>query len=310
MEPVVSVIVVAMNDEAYIAETIESVLSQDYSNLQVHVQHGAGSTDNTLSIVRGYPLRWASELDTGFPDAANRGIRATDGEIVIVEGGDDPLLPGAIRALVDALQADPQAGFAYGDLQYIDARSNPFYVLRGRPLDLDELFWFNHVTSQSVAMRRGALVDSGMYRMGIINADWDLWVRMAARYPAVYIPKLLARYRVHPGSTSLNNLGKMASSMRIATDVLLADPAVVNRLRLGVKRAYAGTSLTAALLLIRAGRKRDAWGHFVDALKSYPMALTRWRGLITLAALVLGTHGLQAIRTRVRGDAEVRARSE
>jgi hypothetical protein len=257
-----------------------------------------------LSIVREYPVRWASELDTGFPDAANRGIRATDGEIVIVEGGDDPLLPGAIRTLVDALLANPEAGFAYGDIQYIDARSSPFYELRGRRLDLDELFWFNHVTSQSVAMRRVALKESGMYRTGIINADWHLWIRMAARSRAVYVPKLLARYRVHPGSTSLNNLEKMAESMCAAADHLLADPLVTNRLRLGRGRAFAGARLTAALLLVRAGRTRDGWNRFADALGRYPLTLTRPRGLMALAALLLGTRGLQAIRSRFRGDAE------
>lgn len=287
-KPTVTIIIVAMNDELYIRETIESVLSQDYAPLEVHVQHSSRGTDQTMEIVHGYPVQWRSESDTGLPDAVNRGFRATTGDIVMVLGADDPLVPGSVSNLVAALDHHPEAGFVYGDIEYIDAQGKPFFLLKGRPLDLDDLFWYNHVTTQSVAMRRSAAIRVGLYRTGIINADWDMWLRLGAAYPATYVPKLLARYRVHSGSTSLNNLSRMAWSICWVVDTLMDDPMVRDHLRKGPNRAYAGSYLMASALFVLAGESRKAFDLYRRAIAKYPRAALTRRGLITLGALILG----------------------
>lgn len=296
----ISVVLVAMNDERYIADTIESVLNQSYPALELHVQHGSASTDSTLDVVKQYPVQWVSEPDTGVPDAFNRGFRATHGEMMIFLGADDPLLPGSIQTLVDTMTDHPDAGFTYGDVEYIDAYGKSFYRLKGRPFALDDLFWFNHVPTQSVMMRRAALVEVGLYRTGIINADWDLWLRLGARYPSVYIPKLLGCYRVHDGSTSLNNLRHMAWSTCWVADTLLSDPVIVSRLRRGVSRAFAGSYLTATLLSVLAGEKPKAWNLYAQAIRRYPPALLTRRGIMAFLALLLGPQVYARLRSRGR----------
>ncbi len=300
--PLVSIVIVAMNDEDYIARTIDSALGQDYPALQIHVQHGAAGTDRTLEIIKTYEgIRWASEHDTGFPDGANRGLRATTGEIVILEGGDDLLLPGAVRALVAALTEHQDAGFAYGDIDYIDSTGEPFLRLAGRPFDLDEMFWSNQVTTQSVAFRRLAFdMTTGPYRTDVINADWDLFIRLGARFPAAYVPKVLAQYRVHDRSNTLRNMAKMAWSMCAVADSTLEDPAVIAALRRGRPRAFAGSRLTAALLSVLANDRCLAWSHLRRAVTAYPKAVATRHGVMALAAFALGARGYERLRRRGR----------
>ncbi len=299
-QPTVSVILAALNEADYIAETIESVLKQNYPALELHVQDG-GSSDKTVDVVKQYPVKYLVERDTGVPDAFNRGCRATTGEIVIFLGADDPLMPGSIQILVDTLTRNPDAGFAYGDMQLIDASGKPFVYMKSWPFDLDDMFWQNHVATQSVAMRRSALIDVGLYREGIYIADWDLWLRLGARYPSVYIPKLLARWRIHDRSTTLNNLGKYARSVQWVADSLLADPSIISRLRRGRPRAFAGSYLLATICYVLAGDMSEARGRFRQAFRAYPQGVFTRSGMSALVSLLLGSKLYYRVRNRGRG---------
>lgn len=293
-----SVVVATLNEGDYIAETIDSILDQDWPDIQVHIQDG-GSSDRTLEVLRRYPgIRIVSEPDSGVPDAFNRGIRATDGEYVLVI--DDPLLPGTARKLIEALDSRPECGFAYGDVEFIDAAGNAYGVLKGRPFDLDDMFWGNHVATQSVVMRREALEAAGLYRTGIINADWDLWLRLGARYQSIYIPGVLARYRVHDRSTTLNNMRPFADSITRVADWALADPVVREQLRRGPDRAWAGSHLTAASLYVYAGDRATAAALWRASLRRWPRAAITRRGLGAAFAIAIGPTLYRRVRNRGR----------
>ena len=81
-QPLVSIVTPCLNAAAFLERTIESVLAQDYSNIEYIVMDG-GSTDGTLDILRGYgtTLRWVSGPDRGTADAINRGFELSQGEI-------------------------------------------------------------------------------------------------------------------------------------------------------------------------------------------------------------------------------------
>lgn len=299
--PSVSVILTTRNDARYIEETLKSVVIQDYADVEIHVQD-CESTDGTIEILKRYGVHWTSEPDAGVPDGFNRGLKVTHGEIVIFLGGDDRMLPGAVTVLVGALVENPHAGFSYGDIEYIDGNSRPYYRLRGRPLDLDGLFWGNHVPTQAVAMRRSALNAIGGYRTEIINADWDLFIRLGARFPAVYVPRVLGRYRVHSGSLTLNNLKKFAWSVCYVADTLLQDPMILGQLKRGPRRARAGSYLIAASLYVGAGEYRFAARVFGMAIRSYPLGLFTKRGAGAILAFILGAKLYYRLRNRGRSD--------
>ena len=136
--PLVSVVIVVRNEVKYIAKTIESVLKQDYPAIEIYVQDG-GSTDGTVEVLKQFPIKWVSEPDRGQPDAGNRGFRATKGEIVIFLPGDDLLLPGAIKTMVDVLTSCPEIGFVYGDVEVIDSSGRVYSTMKGEVFDLDKI---------------------------------------------------------------------------------------------------------------------------------------------------------------------------
>src|SRR4051812_10184477 len=105
--PLVSIVTPSYNQGRFIRETINSVLSQDYPNVEYWVIDG-GSTDETITILREYEhdarFHWISEPDRGQSDAINKGWRRSRGEILAWLNSDDTYLPGAIRAHVQALR--------------------------------------------------------------------------------------------------------------------------------------------------------------------------------------------------------------
>ncbi len=111
--PLVSVITAVFNGEAFIASCIESVLSQDYPNIE-HIVLDGGSTDGTVAILRKYQDQiafWQSEPDKGVFDAWNKGLDLARGEWIAFLGADDCYLPGAISAYIELAQRNPEAEF-------------------------------------------------------------------------------------------------------------------------------------------------------------------------------------------------------
>src|SRR5215210_8083908 len=107
-QPLVSIITPSLNQAAFIEAAIESVLAQDYPNIEYLVIDG-GSTDGTLDILRRYEgrLTWISEPDAGQSDAINKGWCRSQGHIVAWLNSDDIYYPGAIRQAVAGLRSDP-----------------------------------------------------------------------------------------------------------------------------------------------------------------------------------------------------------
>jgi glycosyltransferase involved in cell wall biosynthesis len=298
--PLVSVVIFVRNEVKYIGKTIESVLNQDYPAIEIHIQDG-GSTDGTIDVIKQYPIKWVSEPDRGQGDAGNRGFYATKGEIVIFLPGDDILLPGSVTTLANTLINNPDIGFVYGDIAIIDGYDRIYSVLKGEPFSLDKMFWRNIVSTQSVASRRSSLAKVGVYREDILCIDWDLWIRLGASFKSVYIPRTIAQYRSHDGSSSLNNAVFMSKSIVDVADSLLADSAITSQLRFGVSRAHAGSYITASLVSLLAGHRLNAWNTYYKAIKKYPRALLTLRGIWALVGLLMGSDLYWKVRNRGRG---------
>ena len=105
--PLVSVITPVYNRADLLPETIDSVLSQDYPNIQ-YIVLDDGSTDNTLETIKQYTDRLIIEAHPNIGETAtvNKGFGMAEGEFICVVNSDDPLIPGAITALVDAIRQD------------------------------------------------------------------------------------------------------------------------------------------------------------------------------------------------------------
>jgi glycosyltransferase involved in cell wall biosynthesis len=123
--PQATIVVPTFNRERLVGETIESVLAQDYPNVELLVLDD-GSTDGTPDLLRDYArehpgrFRFERHENMGQARTLNRGFEIARGDIVGYLNSDDLLLPGAISKLVDALESDPDAVGVYPAFQVID----------------------------------------------------------------------------------------------------------------------------------------------------------------------------------------------
>jgi glycosyltransferase involved in cell wall biosynthesis len=189
----------------FLPQTIESIFSQDYPNLEYIVADG-GSTDGTLDLLRGYGdrLRWFSEPDRGPSDAAWKGFRQATGDIFIWLNADDTFLPGAIHTAVAYLQAHPEIDIVYGEGWWIDEQGAVISRYPTLPFDASVLERDCFICQPTSFMRASAYRRCELDPAVNGSFDYDLWIRMAKaglRFAAV--PQYLANSRMHRGGYSL-----------------------------------------------------------------------------------------------------------
>lgn len=200
-QPLVSIITPSYNQVAFIEATIQSVLEQDYPNIEYLVIDG-GSTDGTLDILRRYEdrLRWVSEPDQGQADAINKGMRAATGQILGWLNSDDLYVPGAVRTVVDVFTQQPEAMFVYGDAIAIDEQDKNYGIrIHVHQTNAEELVQIGDPIVQPASFWRAEVWQTcGELDLSLrYTLDYEYWMRVAKRYPMTYIPVVLAKERLY-----------------------------------------------------------------------------------------------------------------
>jgi glycosyltransferase involved in cell wall biosynthesis len=174
----VSIVTIVRNGAKTFLRTAESVLNQDYPNLEYIVVDGA-STDGTLDLIRSTDQRiavWVSEPDSGISDAFNKGIALSRGQIIGLINSDDWYTPGAISSAVKAL-AETGSDICYGKLQY-DCHQQAAYIVSGKADRLGRGMTIGHPT---VFIRRDCYQRFGLFRLDYRQAmdyEWLLRARI------------------------------------------------------------------------------------------------------------------------------------
>lgn len=205
----VSIITPSFNQARYLEATIRSVLDQDYPQIEYIIVDG-GSNDGSREILERYSDRlawWVSEPDRGQTDAINKGFARAKGDVLAWLNSDDTYNPGALREAVEALSQHPQAAMVYGDASYIDENGKIIGRFPAAQTDYARLRQgYVHVPQQSSFWRAsywhkvGPLDPSFYFAM-----DYDLWVRLAALAPLVYLSgKNWANFRLHRDAKTIS----------------------------------------------------------------------------------------------------------
>ena len=206
--PLVSIITAVLNGADTIQRTIDSVAEQDYPHIEYIVMDG-GSTDGTIDILRKNDacLRWYSEPDLGQSDAINKGLARASGHYLTWIGDDDFFYSGAIRRLVEVFVDNPKVGLAYGQLALVD-RVGKFLRIDPRihSGSFEELLNYDNIVGQPQAMfSREAWKASGPLALDLHYCmDWDLWIKIAAKFPMIFIPEPLAAFAVYEGTKTVS----------------------------------------------------------------------------------------------------------
>jgi glycosyltransferase involved in cell wall biosynthesis len=199
--PTVAIVTPSFNQRRWLGETIESILAQDYPNIDYLVVD-AGSTDGSLDLLRSYGDRvhWFCESDSGQAEGVDKGIKRTTGEIIGWLNADDVYEPGAVRRAVEALQAAPDAPAVYGNATYIDADSRFIRPCSHvEPWNLDRLIGeLDFIVQPASFFRRSAYEAVGGLDWDLhYSLDYDLFIRLGKLAPLVYLPERQARVRMY-----------------------------------------------------------------------------------------------------------------
>ncbi|MCD4752456.1 MAG: glycosyltransferase [Anaerolineaceae bacterium] len=198
--PSVSIITPSFNQADYLEETIQSVLSQNYSDMEYLIVDG-GSTDGSVKIIERYADQldwWVSESDEGQSDGINKGFRKATGDIVCWVNSDDVLMPGAIERAIKVFDEHPDAVMVYGDVYSIDETGKTFNKMKYGDWKLKDLMQFSIIGQPAVFMRRESIRASGYLDISFqFLMDHHLWLRLAQEGEIVHVHEFLAKARYH-----------------------------------------------------------------------------------------------------------------
>lgn len=213
----ITVITPSYNQGKYIKRTIESVLSQGIPDLEYIVMDG-GSTDETVDILKSYSDRiiWKSEKDNGQTDAVNKGIRASQGEIIGWLNSDDIYYPDAVRKVLEIFENNPEINVVYGNANHIredDSFIEEYYT---EDFDYERLKDICFICQPSLFFRKklvnryGYLDDKLQYCM-----DYDYWLRLGKGERFYRLNELIAGSRLYDDNKTLGARRKVHEEMLV-----------------------------------------------------------------------------------------------
>lgn len=218
----ISIITVCFNSERYIRQTIESVVGQDYENIEYIVIDGA-STDGTCAIIDEYRDKIAyfiSERDKNMYDAINKGMRVATGDYIAILNSDDfYCAPNVISCVVKALKPLDTSKYlgVYGDLKNVDAIGEKARLRRGLQVSFESLLASRQLTfvgHGTVFLHRRVLEHVGFYADQEFSAacDYDYILRCFNVAPLKHINVSVMCFRRH--SESITSSGRIREEIQ------------------------------------------------------------------------------------------------
>ena len=203
----ISVVTPSFNQAGFLEATLDSVLSQDFPQVEYLVIDG-GSADGSADILRRHATRlayWVSEPDRGQADAINKGLRRASGEVLAYLNSDDLYLPGALSAVAAYFDEHPEVDLVYGDCQVIDPAGRLLGLLPEHEFDLRRTIERAEFIPQPAAFWRRRLLEKvGPFDESLHFAmDYDFFIRAGQAGRVARLPRTLAAFRLHPGSKTI-----------------------------------------------------------------------------------------------------------
>jgi glycosyltransferase involved in cell wall biosynthesis len=214
--PLVSVICLSYNHEAYVVEALNSVINQTYPNIELLIADDY-STDHSVGKIqdwlKNHPNVFflANEKNFGNTKTFNQLAKKARGEFIIDLAADDILLPNCIEKQVNAFQNSnyKNLGIVYGNLVEINENGNfirNYYTEEDHPESGDIYKMVvgrtTKICSVSSMIKKSVLEKLGYYDENLAYEDLDLWIRTSREYEFEYIPEILANKRVLSHSLS------------------------------------------------------------------------------------------------------------
>jgi glycosyltransferase involved in cell wall biosynthesis len=270
-KPICTIVIPVYNQARFLGEALSSAVGQTEQGVEIIVIDN-GSNDDAAAVTDRFPrMQYIRQENRGPSGARNRGLAASNAPFVVFLDADDRLMPDAISTGLSHLSTVSQAALAYGAFRKMDVAGAPGTRVLFRPKVWDDdyralLRVGNFVGMLGTAIfRRSALDAVGGFDEALrLSEDYELFLRLARKFPFVSYPSLVAEYRQHSTSSSANRI-KMLHACEAVLDMQAAAGGpgldIKNDLSAGRRwwrRYYANEIFRAAVARMIAGNDRRA----------------------------------------------------
>ncbi len=295
----VSVIIATYNYGRFLTGAIDSVLAQTFTDWEAIVVDD-GSTDNTSEVIKPYlsdqRIQYHRTDHLGAAGSRNVAIRQARGSFLGILDADDLWLPTKLERQMALFRHDPELGVAYARRFNADEDGrilgiNQCQLHRGHVLPL--LFVDNFVCFSSAVIRRETIEDVGLFDVRwALSEDWDLLLRISARYQFDYVDDPLVIYRMRDVSrrAETNYLIMLEIMRRFLDDYggrWMLDSATI-------RRSYAETYLHMGQAKVARSRLA-AFSWYLRALLTLPTLAETWKELAKLPIPAVGRRMLRSL---------------
>jgi cellulose synthase/poly-beta-1,6-N-acetylglucosamine synthase-like glycosyltransferase len=287
-EPAVTVVIPAFNAAPFIGDALRSIREQTLKGVEVLVVDDA-STDDTVREA----TRFAGEMDltvltqpnAGPAAARNRGIQRARSRYCAFLDADDVMLPERLQAQLEMLAAEPDLGLVHTDLMTFDDRGVIHRTRRAfsEPcggMVLDKLLLNNFITTSTVMAPTACLKEVGMFgESRRVSEDFELWLRMAARWKVGFIDQPLVQYRRRPGSLSDDKVLSAQCALDVVKQFWLEHPEYRTKRPDVFRESLAAHLAAVGHAAVVRGNRATALSYLVQSLRLHPWKRRSWKSL-------------------------------
>jgi len=231
-EPLVSVILPAYNHDKYVAESINSVLKQSYTNFELIIIND-GSSDSTDEIISSIynenksAIKYISKKNEGLIKTLNLALKISKGRYITFIASDDKWMREKLKIQVDFMQKNPDIYMSFTDayflkqfsetsIKYTTYKPNIKKIFKKDKKNIfNKMIIENLVISLTTIIKREFIEELGFFDEDLIYEDYDMWLRVSKKHKISYIDRVTAYYRIHDANFSRNTRKMIKGTLQI-----------------------------------------------------------------------------------------------
>lgn len=282
MPPTVSINLCCYNSEKYLEETLQSIFAQTYTDWELVVVND-GSTDSTERIIRrhiadGRPIVYHSQANAGLGNARNKAVELSSGHFIALIDHDDVWRPEKLARQMPLLERQPAVGLVFSDCEIIDSRgqvSGTYWQCWGKPYRgqvFADLLVNDFIPCLTAVLRKEVMTAVGLFRRELaIAEDWDLFLRVARRYPVDFVDKPLAMYRIHETNAFQSLERRYPEIITVTKEWMQRCPDLPQKVRAKLRCNMAGYWNALGQHYLSLARHQEARKHIACSVRLQPL---------------------------------------
>ena len=297
--PLVSVVIPSYNHAAYIEQCIESVISQDYANIELIIIDD-GSSDSSVDVIQAMVAKCQERFtrfefrvrsNKGLPATMNEGLWWAQGKYYSYISSDDLMLPDKTSIMVAAIESEPSIAGVFACAEIIDENQSSISLHKLQSVTVydfeDVLVYANWLVASSMLVDLNAMKDLGGYDESIYFEDWYMWLKLThAGFKLMVLPDILVKYRMHADNMS-KNIVKMFEGRKQIVEMYKSHPLYSQ----AMSQTYAATALEYSEL-----SRKESFSYLVAGFRCSPKIAFTHNFMYSIVKMLVPKSILRAIK--------------